>query len=115
MQLINSLWWLQALRIQSSFLTEFVGGAPQANIGKGRVRIILSCMQKKHERLDIFSFMGFCSLHFISFHFFHFIFNSLYRVKTSITKVTALQLALSTKQKPIYNFMSQLTYEKNIE
>ena len=46
---------------------------------------------------------------------FHFIFNSLYRVKTSITKVTALQLALSTKQKPIYNFMSQLTYKKNIE
>ena len=33
-------------------------------------------------------------------------------VKTSITKVTALQLALSTKQKPIYNFMSQLTYKK---
>ena len=43
---------------------------------------------------------------------FHFIFNSLYRVKTSITKVTALQLALSIKQKPIYNFMSQLTYKK---
>ena len=49
-----------------------------------------------------------------SFISFHFIFNSLYRVKTSITKVTALQLALSTKQKPIYNFMSQLTYKKNI-
>ena len=48
---------------------------------------------------------------------FHFIFYSLYRVKTSITKFTALQLALSTKQnniekKPIYNFMSQLTYKK---
>ena len=50
-----------------------------------------------------------------SFISFSFIFNSLYRVKTSITKVTALQLALSTKQKPIYNFMSQLTYKKNIE
>ena len=52
----------------------------------------------------------------LQFHF-HFIFNSLYRVKTSITKITALQLALSTKQhniekKPIYNFMSQLTYKK---
>ena len=32
---------------------------------------------------------------------FHFIFNSLYRVKTSITKITALQLALSTKQNNI--------------
>ena len=37
---------------------------------------------------------------FISFSFhFHFIFNSLNRVKASITKITALQLALSTKQK----------------
>ena len=35
-------------------------------------------------------------IHFISFHF---IFNSLNRVKASITKITALQLALSTKQK----------------
>ena len=54
--------------------------------------------------------LGSCSFSFS----FHFIFNSLYRVKTSITKITALQLALSTKQnniekKPIYNFMSQLT------
>ena len=30
---------------------------------------------------------------------FHFIFNSLNRVKASITKITALQLALSTKQR----------------
>ena len=54
---------------------------------------------------------------------FHFILNSLNRVKASIDKITALQLSLSTKQreylkKPIYNFMSQLTYKKvkeNIE
>ena len=32
---------------------------------------------------------------------FHFIFNSLNRVKVSITKITALQLALSTKKKTI--------------
>ena len=42
--------------------------------------------------------------------------NSLHRVKSSIDKITALQLALSTKQreylkKPIYSFMSQLTYK----
>ena len=52
------------------------------------------------------------------FHSFHFIFNSLYRVKSAGDKITALQLALSTKEreyltKPIYNFMSQLTYEND--
>ena len=54
----------------------------------GRERALHDCKKLSRQEKD---------LSYISFHFF----NSLYRVKTSITKITALQLALSTNQNNI--------------